>query len=188
MTLLDHFGWKATIGDPSIMGWITVFAYFFTAAVAFKLYLSSQHIFTTDTRTTQKQFWLIITTIMLFLGINKQLDLQSLLTAIGRYYAHRDGWYDHRRIVQLSTIIGIAILMVISMLTFMFYFRVILRTNWLAMVGLSFLLMFVLMRATSFHHIDILINTYILGMRMNWVLELAGILATALSGGRLLWR
>lgn len=170
------------------MGWLTVFSYFLTTLIAFRLYFSSQQIFPPETCSKQKKFWLITGLIMFFLGINKQLDLQSLFTAIGRYYAHRDGWYDHRRIVQLAIIINIAISMIMATLIFMFHFRVILRTNWLAMTGLSFLLLFVLMRATSFHHIDILINTYILNIRMNWVFELTGIITIAISGSRLIWK
>jgi len=119
---------------------------------------------------------------MLFaLGINKQLDLQSLLTAIGKYYAHRDGWYEHRRVIQISMIMGILLSMTVITGWFLFYVRTILKTNWLAVVGLSFLLVFVMVRATSFHHMDILINTTNLGVRMNWVLELIGIVCIGYS-------
>jgi hypothetical protein len=45
----------------------------------------------------------------------------------------------------------------------------------LALSGLIFLLSFVLIRAASFHHVDVLINQTALGLRWNWILELSGI-------------
>jgi hypothetical protein len=38
---------------------------------------------------------------------------------------------------------------------------------------------FVVTRAASFHHVDILISTTVLGVRMNWLLELPGPLLVA---------
>ena len=60
-----------------------------------------------------------------------------------------------------------------------------LARTWLALLGFVFLLGFVLVRAVGFHHMDALINARILDLRMNWVLELAG-LALILAAG--LWR
>ena len=54
-------------------------------------------------------------------------------------------------------------------------------------VGLAFLLAFVLMRASSFHHVDALLASTALGLRWNWILELSGIGAVA-TGAWLEWR
>ncbi|MES9899561.1 MAG: hypothetical protein ABW148_11125 [Sedimenticola sp.] len=170
------------------MGWVTVAAYFFTAALAFKLYLSAGHIFFEDVVVKQKRFWLVIGLIMLFLGVNKQLDLQSFLTAFGKYYAHRDGWYQQRRVVQVAVIIGILLTISLMVAVFFYYMKVVLEDNWLAVAGLCFLLVFIIVRATSFHHMDVLINTYISGVRMNLVLELSGILCVTYSAFLILLR
>lgn len=180
MALLNEIQWHANIGDPSLMGWFTVGAYFCTAILASKLYLSSSRVFSEHV-VQQKQFWLFMAVILFTLGINKQLDLQSLLTAVGRYYAHRDGWYEHRRVIQVGMIMGILLLMSVVTGWFLFYVKAILKANWLAVLGIGFLLVFVMVRATSFHDMDVLINTTILGMRMNWVLELSGIMCIAYS-------
>lgn len=172
--------WSPTIGDPSFMGWFTVVAYFYTAILASKLYLSSSRMFA-EHAVQQKQFWLFMALILFVLGINKQLDLQSLLTTIGKYYAHRDGWYEHRRVIQVSLIIGILLSMLMLTLWFLFKVKKIVKANWLAVLGLSFLLVFVMLRATSFHQMDILINATVLGVRMNWILELIGIFAIGLT-------
>jgi len=186
MNSLPQINWTPTIGDPSFMGWFTVAAYFITAVTSFKLYLSSDLLFSDVVVKKQKTFWLLVTLIMLFLGVNKQLDLQSLLTAIGKYYAHRDGWYEDRRLIQIAGIIGIISTLLIGVSVLSYKMRAILKTNSLAIVGLCFLLLFVAIRATSFHHMDIVINTAVFGVRMNWVLELFGIFLVAISAVSLL--
>ena len=174
-SILAQIKWRPTIGDPTMMGWVTVAAYFFCGLVTLKLCLASREIFPQQVASRQRQFWFCLGLMMLFLGVNKQLDLQSLLTAIGRYFAHRDGWYDHRRVVQVGVILGILGSLSLAMFSFVMYFKPIIRTNWLAIVGLGLLLLFIGVRATSFHHMDALINTRLLNVRVNWILELGGI-------------
>jgi hypothetical protein len=53
----------------------------------------------------------------------------------------------------------------------------------LAFIGLFFLLSFVVIRAASFHHIDRILDLRILHLRMNWILELSGILIVAAAAG-----
>lgn len=47
----------------------------------------------------EQKLWLLIALMFIFLGINKQLDLQSALTEAGRILAIKQGWYAARRIV-----------------------------------------------------------------------------------------
>ena len=49
------------------------------------------------------------------------------------------------------------------------------RTHALLSAGLAFLLTFIVVRAVSFHHVDMFLGTRIAGLRMNWILELTGI-------------
>src|SRR5206468_5940745 len=44
-----------------------------------------------------------------------------------------------------------------------------------AIVGLAILLLFVLVRATSFHKVDVFINLHLAGVRANHALEIGGI-------------
>lgn len=163
------------------MGWVTVAAYFLTALIALRLMLNSRRWFPADIYPAQRRFWLIVFLLMLTLGINKQLDLQSLVTAMGRYYAARDGWIEYKRVVQVGVIISILAVAAFSLLFFFFRMRNILKINWLVIAGLTCLLVFIVSRATSFHHMDIVIGTYVLGARVNWLMELGGLAAIALS-------
>jgi hypothetical protein len=54
-------------------------------------------------------------------------------------------------------------------------------------VGLAFLLAFVLMRASSFHHVDAFLASTAMGLRWNWILELSGMGAVT-AGAWLEWR
>ena len=163
------------------MGWVTVAAYFLTALIALRLVLNSRRWFPADIYPAQRRFWLVVFLLMLALGINKQLDLQSLITEMGRYYAARDGWLEYKRYVQVGVIISILAVAAVSLSFFFIRMRQLLRINWLAIAGLTCLLVFIISRATSFHHMDIFIGVSILGARVNWIMELGGLAAIALS-------
>ena len=51
---------------------------------------------------------------MAALGINKQLDLQSLLIQIARARAIDGGWYDNRRRYQMEFIVVVTLLGLIA--------------------------------------------------------------------------
>ena len=50
-------------------------------------------------------FWGILTVLFVFLAINKQIDLQTWLTGIGRRLAETQGWYEKRRGMQATFVI-----------------------------------------------------------------------------------
>ena len=42
---------------------------------------------------------MVLTILLLLLGINKQLDLQTLLKDVGRRMAKANGWYEHPEVL-----------------------------------------------------------------------------------------
>ncbi len=182
----DFPTWHFTIGDPSIMGWLTVAAYFMAAGLSLLVSVNSARLFPSPTLRKQKVFWLMTACVLFFLGINKQLDLQSYLTAIGKYVALRNGWYQQRQIVQTWFIKAI-LLASLSLLVFLvWYLRNTLRYNGLGILGLCLLAAFIAIRASSFHHVDTLINSTFLNLRINWIIELSGIMLIMFSAGSIL--
>jgi len=166
--LMGH--WRPTIGDPSLMGWFTVGAYVAGAILAF--WAARPHP-ANDRRPVV--FWGAVGLLMVLLAINKQLDLQTLLTEIGRQTARYQGWMEQRRSVQFWFIVGFSILATAGFLGFVFFMRNWFRRFMLAFIGLFVLLSFIIIRAASFHHVDQFLNVRILHLRMNWILELSGI-------------
>lgn len=165
--------WSPTIGDPTVMGWITVAAY----ALAGYLCLSAAR------RTPDSRFWLFLSLVLFCLAVNKQLDLQSALTAAGRCTARMQGWYQNRHAVQLVFILGLLATSVTIMLAAVIRLRHALGRIGLALAGFGLVLTYVAVRAVGFHHVDRLIGLSIGGARLNWILELSGlclILANAL--------
>jgi len=167
--------WSFEIGDPTFVGWFTVFAYFVTAFLSFKVSSRSHILFPQHEIFKQSIFWFVFALIFLFLGFNKQLDLQSYFTAIAKYYAKRDGWYDVRRMYQKQFILFIISFLCITLCMLFFYFKKIILKNRYAVIGLILLFAFIAIRASSFHKMDLLINYEVLNLRLNWIFELTGV-------------
>jgi hypothetical protein len=171
---MPYIDWQPQIGDPTLAGWFTVFSYFLASFLAHRVYQNSPKLVGIP-HNKQCLFWLLICLVSFLMGINKQLDLQSLLTAVGKYFAHKQGWYDNRKIVQGFFITMIFVLGVYLINWAARFFKDILRYNWLAFAGMIFLILFILIRASSFHHMDKLIGTHFFGLKLNWLMELTGI-------------
>ncbi|MFN3613332.1 MAG: isopropylmalate isomerase [Rubrimonas sp.] len=172
--------WSPQIGDPTPMGWATVAAYAATAVLALTVALRADG-FPAATRGRERALWIVMTLLLAFLAVNKQLDLQSFMTAVGRCVSRAEGWYDQRRGVQLRFVVGLVAATALACLALLALMRRALARQWLALLGISALCGFVLVRAASFTHIDAFLKTEIGGWRWNWVLELGAIGLTALG-------
>jgi hypothetical protein len=163
--------WHPTIGDPTFMGWLTVVAYF---AGAFLTFMTAYHARVYDRRAFL--FWWISGVLLTLLGINKQLDLQSLFTEIGRQVAKEQGWYGQRREFQFGFVEVFTAIALGSFAVLAIKMRTLFRRFALAFTGIFFLVSFIIIRAASFHHVDKVLGTWFLGAKINWILELGGIL------------
>jgi hypothetical protein len=172
-------GWRPTIGDPGFMGWFTVGSYFACALVALIAVFINQR-----RGRGSCFFWSTISLLMILLGINKQLDLQTLFTEVGRQIAKAQGWMDQRRIVEFWFIVAFGTTVLSAFLLFAFILGDLFRRFMLAFTGLFFLLSFIFIRAASFHHFDEILGFTLLGARMNWVPELTGIYLILVAGIR----
>jgi hypothetical protein len=168
--------WRPGIGDPTVMGWITVVAYFAAALLCFRQTIAKG----TSASREKKVFWSTLTILLVFLGFNKQLDLQTLLTLTGRRIALAQGWYGKRRVIQFIFVVVIAIGGLLSVVVMGTFVRRHPELR-LALVGLITLLVFVVVRAASFHHVDQVINLHVGGVKMNVVLELGAIALVSLG-------
>lgn len=161
--------WSPGIGDPGPVGWLTVIAYL--AAAGFSLSLGAKH----ERGALERAFWTISGVGLLFLAINKQLDLQSFLTAAGRCAAQLQDWYESRRTVQIQFIIVLIAVSAIGGVGALWALRGTIRRTGISLLGLVWITGFVLVRAAGFHDVDRLIGFQMMGVRLNWVFELGGI-------------
>jgi hypothetical protein len=196
--------WTPGIGDPTFVGWFTVVAYLAAAylcrrvdrrlrapkpapgtvearaltplaPLAIALLGRKRLLLRVPERARLSAMWRGFSIVLLLLGINKQLDLQSAITEIGRMVARDLDLISVRRTLQVYFIgiillIGVWILRSVALLA-----RGNVRRLWPALVGTVFLLVFVAIRALSFHHIDYMLGGNLGGFRLNWAVELGGI-------------
>lgn len=178
--------WHPGIGDPTVLGWVTVLAYFTAAALAFRalrihVVRARAYPEANDERLLTI-FWALVLCAMLLFGINKQLDLQTWFTEVARDFAREEGWYERRRRYQALFIVAIALLGGVGTVALAVFLRSVLGRVIGAVLGIGALATFVVVRAASFHHIDILLGRG--PVRLNWVLELGGIALVGLSAWR----
>jgi hypothetical protein len=112
---------------------------------------------------------------LLFLGMNKQLDLQSAFTELGRILAADQGWYAVRHRVQRVFILAVGVIAVACAVGLLVLLRRTRHATRLAAFGATLLMAFILIRASSFHHVDLFIRAEWWNVRGNWFAEIGGI-------------
>jgi hypothetical protein len=201
--------WSPGIGDPNFFGWLTVAAYLLAAILCLRvarrlpgpknrgfagftsalgpmlmgLFASRRKILLLPAEERERALWLALSGVLFFLGINKQLDLQTALTEIGRIMAQSEGWYAARREVQVAFILGILLVGLWLLRAVFSLASGNIRKMRSVLLGTIFLICFVAIRATSFHHVDELLGLTFAGFKVNWFLELGGI-ALVIWGAR----
>jgi len=161
-----------------------VFAYFATAALCAWTARSILHGIPEKERGRQYLAWWLMTLFLIALGINKQLDLQSLFTAIGRQMAREQGWFDERRKIQFAFILGMMAAATLVMGSIAWAIRFRWREYGLMFVGVVFASSFIVIRAASFHHFE---SIRLGGVRLHRIIELGAILLLASAAGKRLW-
>jgi hypothetical protein len=166
--------WRPGIGDPTVMGWVTVAAYLIAALGCFRAAWREPDA-DGHQRRRPAPFWLALAISMVALAINKQLDLQSLLTQIGRDVIRSLGLGEQRRFLQGSFILFVALTCAAILAGCVYASRRMPRRRLPAIVGILFILGFVVIRSASFHHVDAFLAARLGGVKWNWILELGGI-------------
>jgi len=179
------------IGDPRAGAWLIFFSYFAVSVLcarAFQVALIGSQLAADypnpERRLKDRQaayrasfrFWGLVIALFVFLGINKQIDLQTWMTEVGRQMATAQGWYEQRATVQMIFVLTVASTGVVTLSVLLKLTRDLLPRHILAFVGLAILAVFLVVRAVSFHDLEAALRSEIVGMRLSWYLELAGIL------------
>lgn len=167
---------RAPRGDPSPIGWLITLAYFTVAGLCFWAGKKEKEASLGRARQWHAPlFWFVLCGLLFCLGFNKQLDLQSDLTQIGRSAARSGGWYEYRRIVQGVFVVLFGLGAAAAVAAAVWFMRDVWRRYRIAFVGICYLCIFVVIRAASFHHIDTLLyHLPLAGYWVNTFLELGG--------------
>lgn len=193
--------WTPGIGDPTVTGWLTVLAYVAAAWLCLRAMMAEKagsprpsietirallRVLSKNGRSPpapakRSAIWLTLAAILAFLGLNKQLDLQTLLTEIGRIVLSHGGFYGQRRLLQTAFVLGFGLAGLALLLSLFRMARGPLRDFRTPFFGVTLIVAFVLTRAASFHHVDSLLGGPSLGSYVNFFFELTGIVLIGAS-------
>lgn len=168
-------GWSPKFGDPTILGWITVLGYFLVFLICVKNMIVLKNNEVVENRNKELVFFIFLTVAIFLLGLNKQLDLQSFITGVFRTIARNEGWYSERRFVQKEFIMWISLISVASFFTVLIWLRKSIVKLGVTLFGLCALIGFVLIRAASFHHVDVAFRYKIGDFKLYSVIELSAL-------------
>ncbi len=158
------------LGDPDPLGLATTLGYLMAAFGCVCASLSGRRV----GERRQSLFWLTLALLYLLLGINKQADLQILLTERLRAWALADGWYQQRRDYQLFASVTVAVVVIGSLLTVAFLIRKWPRSCGFALVAGGMQLGYIVMRLISFHYMDAWFQTTAGDFKVWKYMELGG--------------
>ncbi|WP_228242925.1 hypothetical protein [Porphyrobacter sp. GA68] len=147
---MPGYDWRQNLAGADFADWFTVAAYGLAIAAAMVAARGAR----AHERTQDGLFWHFVALALGFLAANELLDLQTLLTALGKQAALNEGWYDQRRVVQMWFILALLIGALLGGAAIVWLTRRSQAAIRLAIGGLAFIAVFVLVRAASFHHTD----------------------------------
>lgn len=190
------------VNDPILGAWIIFFCYFAAALACARAFrassagsrMAAQYASEerrardrADAYRASRLFWGLVIALFVFLGINKQIDMQTWITMWGREVAKAQGWYEHRGLVQTIFVLAVALTGVVTLSLLLRRTRHLLPRHVLAFVGLCLLAVYMIVRATSVHEVELAMKLDYLGIRLGWVLELSGIVCVGLCAVRNYW-
>jgi hypothetical protein len=142
--------WFTELGDSSF--WACLITALYGVAIIFSIYFIRVigHSFHNK---EMRLLWICITILLTVLGLNKQLDLQTLLIIVGRSIAEAQGWGDYRRVVQALFTFMLGLGLVLSGAVVLFRVRRAIPTAWIEITGTMVLLGYTMIRAGAISHI-----------------------------------
>jgi hypothetical protein len=167
-------------GDNTLLGWISTVAYLLTAFLCVRAAQRE----TTPNKSHARRFWAFVACLLLFLGLNKQLDIQTTLIDAARSMARQQGWYQDRGIVQIIFVVMLALTAIACLVWLFWVTRHAWRTHAIALFGVALIIGFVVLRVAYFEKMERLIGIPLTASRAKWVLELGGILCIAIGACR----
>ena len=188
-------GWSPGIGDPTVMGWVTAFAYFLVAYLCLKCVDTEKRGVARPLRETipallrvvrkhwphppgparRALIWFALAVLYFLLGLNKQLDLQTLVNGVGRMIAFKLGLYDQRRPFQAAFVLLVGLAAAVAFVVLFKTAKEDHKRFPLVFSGVIVTLGFVFVRASTFHEVDWFVKSEVMGIKMNWIFELSGI-------------
>ena len=144
--------WHIGIGDPTVFGWLTTLSYLIAFIKAFQLLLSYVNSNTNSPYQVRARltFWCLLSAFLLVLGLNKQLDLQTLLRQVLIGDLIKYHFYTYRHYLQIILISGLAVLILLVLSLWRTFFKNYWQKHRQIWLGIVLLFLFIFTRALTF--------------------------------------
>ncbi len=177
--VLQSVRWELKTGDPTLLGWVTVVAYLLAAGLCARVAWRAGELFPKPVK-VHRLIWTLLALGALFLGVNKQLDLQTWMTNVLRSLAYEQGWYEQRDGLQSLFIFAFALGALGLIAALAWLLRRTWRRYWLLLLGILFLARFIMVRAAGFFGVRLPeLSRFTGGIRINGILEILGAVCIA---------
>ncbi len=130
--------------------------------------------------------WLALTLGALLAALASAVDLHERVAEVGRLIAQGDGWYAGRTALQTGAVLGVAAVAGVVLWVMRRLLSEQAGQFRLVVIGVVVLLAFWGIRAVSLHDVDTVMRFSVLGVRVQWLIELTGIgLLVLAAAGRI---
>jgi hypothetical protein len=169
--------WAPGVADRTAGAWIAILLYLLAAGLSWR---ARRRALLSGPPASPKEpagsreiavGWLIVGACMLFFGVTRLVDLGNLMTLVGRSTAHAQGWYGYRRLAQVAVILALGLLAAAALILILQRARDHPSSLRLAYGATLFVFCFVLVRACSWHYLDLVFGLEWKGLRVSWLLE-----------------
>jgi hypothetical protein len=170
--------WHFEFDNPTILGWSVVAFYGIAALSCAVAAMPARSRRGLDPKRGQRAgsagIWWALALALTFLGVNKQLNLQTLLIVVMRHLSVVGGWWGHRRAVQLvfGLVFGSGVGLLLMWLASRH--RDFFQKNRQVFWGVIILGVFVSLRAATINHTDEFLRINLEDEYWAWVLEISG--------------
>lgn len=166
--LLEHF--YTALASTNWEDWLSVANYLLAATLTGRAARAARR----ANLPRERRFWQRATALLLFFAFNELFDLQTLLTLYGRELAKGQGWYEARRTWQGLFIKGLVACAIVTLAAVALRMRRSDRSTRWAVFGFVFVAAFVVLRAASFHHADLILGWSVSFLSVGFVQEIIG--------------
>ena len=163
-------------GHLTPLGWAMLTLYMGAALFAFRAAAASN----SRNSVAMGRVWICLGVILSALGLNKELDLQTLLIEFGRHVAHSEHLFAYRLKLYLVFFLGfmlaIIVLLTVVMLRFSSDIGIFARQFPLAISGCGLICAYIVIRAALIDNVDLILGVGLKQIPFLWLLEAGGLL------------
>jgi len=172
--------WQAAFDDTAVLGLLITVLYFLAFAISVAVVLAHKALFARKRR-VQRLFWWFIAAAMLFMAINKQLDLQTIFFSLAKSIFIALDLYDVRRGYQLLFALGFVLVVAFLLVSTFIRLLPVIKKHILAIFGLLFLGIYIVVRIFAVNRLGQAIDPLSQGIPVEYLFEFGGVFLIILN-------